>query len=188
MDGVVVLVNDGGIDDLVDGANLVGLGNWVGLLDLNGVGLGDVGLVDNLSLDWDWVWDWDIDGVPVDLELGFDASHLGGDLGVSPDWGEDLLLLTNLRGNFSLVKYSVDLNSDPGIKLLRGGLASLARGDIGTQLKEGRAPMEHSTFMCFRVVPGWGRVAGFSGCMASTDPTTASLFGSGRRRGVKVTC
>ena len=100
VDGVVVLVNDGGIDDLVNGADLVGLGNWVRLLDLNGVGLGNVGLVDNLSLDWDWVWDWDIDGVPVDLEFRFDASHLGGDLGVSPDGSEDLLLWNKFEGKF----------------------------------------------------------------------------------------
>ena len=41
--------------------------------------------------------------------------------------------------------------------------------------------MEHSTGLL-----GGGRVAGFSGCMASTDPTTARLFGRGK--GVKVTC
>lgn len=103
VDGVVVLVNDWGVDNLVNGADLVGLGNWVRLLDLDGVWLGNVGLVDNLSLDWDGVWDWDIDGVTVDLEFRLDTSHLGGDLGVSPDGSEDLLLSNGVSWGWSIV-------------------------------------------------------------------------------------
>jgi hypothetical protein len=92
VDGVAGLLNDGGLDNLVDWVDLVGLGNWVGLLDLNGVGLGNVGLVDDLSLDWHWVWNWDIDGNTVHLEFGLNASDSWGDLGVSADGSENLLL------------------------------------------------------------------------------------------------
>jgi len=103
VDGVAGLLNDGGLNNLVDGVDLVGLGdgNWVG--DLNGVGLGNMGLVDDLALNWDGVGDWDIDGNLVDLELGLDAGDLRSDLGVSANWGEDLLLGDGISGSWSKV-------------------------------------------------------------------------------------
>ncbi len=103
VDGVAGLLNDGGLNNLVDGVDLVGLGNSVWLGNLNSVWLGNVGLVDNLPLDWDWVWNWDINGVTVDLEFGLNASHGGGDLGVSADGSEDLLLSNGVSGCWSKV-------------------------------------------------------------------------------------
>jgi hypothetical protein len=103
VDGVAGLLNDRGLDDLVNLVNTVGLGNWVGLLDLNGVWLGNVGLVDNLLLNWDGVWDWDINGVTVDLEFRLDTADLGSDLGVSADWGQDLLLSHGVSWGRSIV-------------------------------------------------------------------------------------
>jgi len=90
----------------VDGVDLVGLGdgNWVG--DLNGVGLGNMGLVDDLTLNWNGVGDWDINRDLVDLELRLDAGHLGGDLGVGADRGVDLLLGDGVSGSRSKVARS----------------------------------------------------------------------------------
>jgi hypothetical protein len=92
VDGVAGLLDDGSLDNLVDGVDLVGLSNSVGLGNLNGVGLGNVGLVDNLALNWDWVGDGEIDWDLVDLELWFNAGHLGGDLGVGANWSKDVFL------------------------------------------------------------------------------------------------
>jgi len=103
VNGVAGLLNDRGLNNLVDGVDLVGLwdSDWVG--DLNSVRLGNMGLEDDFTLNWDWVGDWDIDGDLVDLELGLDAGHLGGDLGVSPDWSDDLLLGDGVSGSWAEV-------------------------------------------------------------------------------------
>lgn len=103
VNSVVGLLDDWGLNNLVDGVDLVGLSNWDWVGDLNGVRLGNVGLVDNLALNGEWDWNWDIDGDLVDLEFGLDAGHLGGDLGVSADWGKDLLLGDGVSGSRSKV-------------------------------------------------------------------------------------
>ena len=54
VDGNMVLVNDGGLDNLVDGVDLVGLGNGIGLGNLNGVGFGNMFLNNDFSLNRDW--------------------------------------------------------------------------------------------------------------------------------------
>jgi hypothetical protein len=92
VDSIARLLNDRSLNDLLDRVDLVGLGNSVGLRDINGVWLGYVGLVDNWTFNWDWVWNWDINRVLVDLELWFDASHLGSDSGVGADWSSNPLL------------------------------------------------------------------------------------------------
>jgi hypothetical protein len=92
MDSIAGLLNDRSLNDLLDRVDLVGLGNSVGLRNINCVGLGYVGLVDNWRFNWDWVWNWDINGVLVDLELWFDTSHLGSDSGVGADWSSNPLL------------------------------------------------------------------------------------------------
>merc|ERR1712012_723273 len=51
VDGNMVLVNDGGLNNLVDGVDLVGLGNSIGLGNLNGVGFGNMFLNNDFSLD-----------------------------------------------------------------------------------------------------------------------------------------
>merc|ERR1712008_468655 len=53
VDGNVVLVNDGGLDNLLDGVDLVGCGNGIGLGNLNGVGFGNMFLNDDFSLNGD---------------------------------------------------------------------------------------------------------------------------------------
>jgi hypothetical protein len=108
VDGVAGLLDDGSLNNLVDGVDLVGLSNSVGLRNLNGVGLGNMGLVDNLALNWDWVGDGEIDGDLVDLELGFDAGHLRGDLGVGANWSQDVLLL-KIKINCYLCNFSNNL-------------------------------------------------------------------------------
>ena len=77
---------------MLNWVDLVWLGYSIRLRDLNGVGLGNVGLVDNLALDWDGDWNWDLNGDLVHLKLGLDAGNLGGDLGVGANWSDDLLL------------------------------------------------------------------------------------------------
>jgi len=99
----VVLVNDGGLDDVLHRVHLVGLGHSVGLGHFNGVGLGHVLLVDDLLFDRDGDGDGDLDGVLVDLELGLDAGHLGGDDGVSPDGGGNPLDGDSVGGGGALV-------------------------------------------------------------------------------------
>ena len=86
------LINDWSINHLLNGVDLVGFWDWIGLGNLNGVGLWNVGLVDNLSLYWDWVWDWDIDGDTVDVEFWLDASHNWSDVGVGANWCSNELL------------------------------------------------------------------------------------------------
>ena len=103
VNGVAGLLNDWGLNNLVDGVDLVGLWDSVRLRDLDGVGLGNMGLVDDLTLNRDWVGDWDIDWDLVDLELRLNAGHPRGDLGVSAHWGKDLLLSDGISGSWSIV-------------------------------------------------------------------------------------
>jgi hypothetical protein len=85
----MVLVNDGGFDDMVNGMDLVRLGDGIGLRDLNGEGLGHVLLNDDLFFNWDEVGDGhgDLNGVYFKLRL--DVGNLRGDDGVSPDGSLD---------------------------------------------------------------------------------------------------
>jgi len=104
-DSVGLLLNDWGLDDVLDLVDLVGLGdsNWG--WDLNVVWLGDV-LVDNdLPLDWGWDRDWDSDLVLVDLQFRLDPGLLWGDDGVGPDWGQDALLGHGISWGWSQVDW-----------------------------------------------------------------------------------
>ena len=103
VNGVAGLLNDWGLNNLVDGVDLVGLWDSVRLRDLNSVRLGNMGLVDDFTLNWNWVGDWDINGDLVDLELRLNSGHLGGDLGVGANWGKDLLLGDGISGSWSKV-------------------------------------------------------------------------------------
>jgi len=89
VDGDVVLVNDGGLDNLVDGVNLVGLGDSIGSGDLNGVGFGNMFLNNDFSLNWDGHGDRDLNGVFVHFKLGFNTGNLRGNVSVGPDGGSD---------------------------------------------------------------------------------------------------
>ena len=86
------LVNDWGINNLLDRVNFVGLWDWVRLWNFNSVWLLDVGLVDNLPFNWDWVWDWNVDRYPVDVEFWLNTSDNWSDLGVGADWSSNDLL------------------------------------------------------------------------------------------------
>ena len=99
-----VLVNDGGLDDVLDGVNLVGLGDSVGLGNLNGVGLGNMFVDDDLTFNGSGHGDGDLDGVSVYLKLGFDATHLRGDFGVGADGSSDSLDGDGVSGGGSLKK------------------------------------------------------------------------------------
>jgi len=104
-DGVGLLLNDWGLDDVLDLVDLVGCGdsNWG--WDLNVVWLGHV-LVDNdLLLDWGWDRDWDSDLVLVDLQFRLDPGLLWGDDGVGPDWGQDALLGHGISWGWSQVDW-----------------------------------------------------------------------------------
>jgi len=85
VDSNMVLVNDRGLNNLLDGVNLVGLRNSIGLGNLNGVGFGNVFLNNDLSLDGDRDSNGDLNSVFVNLKLWFDTGHFGGDDGVGPD-------------------------------------------------------------------------------------------------------
>lgn len=103
VDSDMMLVNDGGLVNVLDGVDDVGGGNGIRLGHIDVVRLGNPGLVDDLSLDGDRHSDRDLDGVPVDLELGLDTGQLGGDDGVGPDRGGDHLLGDSVSGSGSLV-------------------------------------------------------------------------------------
>jgi len=85
VDSDVVLVNDRGLDHVVNGVDLVGLRNGIGLGDLNGVGLGHVLLNDDFPFNGDGDGNGNLNGVFLNLKLGFDTFHLGSDDGVSSD-------------------------------------------------------------------------------------------------------
>lgn len=103
VNGDMVLINDGGLDNLLDGMDLVGLGNGIRLGNLNGVRFGNMFLNDDFSLDGDGDGNRDLDGVFVDLKLGFDAGHLGCDDGMGSDGGGDFGDSDGISGCGSLV-------------------------------------------------------------------------------------
>lgn len=92
LDGVDVLLNDWGLDNLLDWVDLEGLGNIDWDWDLDGVWLVDV--LDDIvwSLNWGWDWDWDVIWDLVDVQLWDNVGLDWGDSGVGADWGGDLLL------------------------------------------------------------------------------------------------
>lgn len=86
------------LNNLVDGVNLVGGGDRDGTGNLNLVGLGNVLLDNDLTLNGDGDLDGDINVVFVDLELGHDVGLDRGDSGVSSHGSEDSLLGDGISG------------------------------------------------------------------------------------------
>ena len=90
-----------GLDDLLDGVDLVG--SWdmdsPGHGDL--VGLGHVSVGDDLTGDSSGHSDGNINVVLVDLDLGHDVGDLGGDPDVAPDGGLDLGLDDGVSGSWA---------------------------------------------------------------------------------------
>lgn len=85
VDSDVMLVNDRGLDHMVNGMDLVGLRDGIRLGDLNGIRLGHVFLDDDFPFNGDGDGTGDVDVVFVDLKLGLDTFHLGSNDGVSSD-------------------------------------------------------------------------------------------------------
>merc|ERR1711935_243226 len=115
VDGNVVLVNDGGLDNLLDGVDLVGCGNGIGLDNLNGVGFGNMFLNDDFSLNGDGDGNGDLDGVFVDSDFRFDSGHLRSDDSVGPDGSLDFGDGHSVSGCGSLVGW------DCGDGSIKGG-------------------------------------------------------------------
>merc|ERR1719367_1276892 len=80
-----VLVNDGGLHNMLNGVDSVGLRDSVGLFDLNGVRLGHMSVNNDFPFDGNGDSDGDGDLVPVHFKLGLNAGDLGGDSGVGGD-------------------------------------------------------------------------------------------------------
>jgi hypothetical protein len=93
VDSVAGLLNDRCLDNLLNRVDLVGLGYGVGLGNLDGVGPGNLLLVDDGAFDGDRVGHGDLDWDLVDVELRLDPPHLRGDDGVGTDRGDNPLLL-----------------------------------------------------------------------------------------------
>merc|ERR1711892_1075173 len=86
------VVDMGGLNDLLDGVNLVGSWDWDGTGNGDLIRLGDM-LVDNdLTGNGTWDGNWDINVVFLDIDLWDNVGELGSDSGVSSDWSKDSLL------------------------------------------------------------------------------------------------
>merc|ERR1712106_851323 len=73
----------GGLNDLLDGVNLVGSWDWDGTGNGDLIRLGDM-LVDNdLTGNGTWDGNWDINVVFLDIDLWDNVGELGSDSGVS---------------------------------------------------------------------------------------------------------
>jgi len=90
--GVCSVVDVRGLDDLLDGVNLVGSGDGDSPGDSDLIRSRDV-LVDNdLTGNRGWHMDGDINVVLLHIQLGNNVGGLGGDSDMGPHGGEDLLL------------------------------------------------------------------------------------------------
>jgi len=96
--GVGCVMDNGLLNNLVDGVNLVGGGHRDGTGNLNLVGLGNVLLDNDLTRNSDGDLDGYINVVFVDLELGHDVGLDRGDSGVSSHGSEDSLLGNGISG------------------------------------------------------------------------------------------
>lgn len=96
--GVGSVVDNGLLNNLVDGVNLVGGGDGDGTGNGNLVGLGNVLLDNDLTLNGNGDMDGHINVVLVDLELGHDVGLDRGDSGVSSHGSEDSLLGDGISG------------------------------------------------------------------------------------------
>lgn len=135
-----LLVDHRGLDDLLDGVDLVGLGHRHGPGHLDVVGLGHVLGVDDGPLHGHGDGPRDLHGELVDLQLRLDPGQLGGDDGVGPAGGDDALLRHGVQGG----RAQVDGGRRDGVGGGRGrqggvkGHGVLAVGGRGLDHREGR--------------------------------------------------
>ena len=114
-----VLVNDGGLHNMLDGVDSVGLRDSVGLFDLNGVRLGHMSVNNDFPFDGNGDSDGDGDLVPVHFKLGLNAGDLGGDSGVGADGSGDSLDSDGIsRGGSLAMKRNVNKAGDGTARLL----------------------------------------------------------------------
>jgi len=90
--GVGSVVDVRGLDDLLDGVDLVGSSDGDSPWDSNLIGGGHVLVDDDLTGNRGWHMDGDINVVFLHIQLGNNVGGLGGDLDMGPHGGEDLLL------------------------------------------------------------------------------------------------
>ena len=88
-----------GLNDLLDGVNLVGSWDWDSTWDSNLIRLGDMGDLDDLTGNGTWDSNWDINIVLLDIDLWDNVGILGGDSGVSSDGSKDSLLDNGVSGS-----------------------------------------------------------------------------------------
>lgn len=81
-----------GLNNLLDGVNLVGSWDWDGTGNSDLIRLGDMGDLDDLTGNGTGNGNWDINVVFLDIDLWDNVGELRSDSGVSSDWGKDSLL------------------------------------------------------------------------------------------------
>ena len=96
--GVGGVVNMGGLNDLLDGVDLVRGSNRDGPGDRDLIGLGNVLVHNDGALNGDGDMDGHVNVVVLDLNLGDDVGLLRGDPGVGPHGSKDLLLDNGVSG------------------------------------------------------------------------------------------
>merc|ERR1719348_2869464 len=103
VDVVGGVVDMGGLNNLLDGVNLVGGGDGDSTGNSDLVRGGHMLVHDDLTLDGNGNMDGDVNVVVLYIELGDDVGLLGSDPGVSPHGGEDPLLDHGVSRSGSLV-------------------------------------------------------------------------------------
>merc|ERR1712180_293250 len=103
VDVVGGVVDMGGLNNLLDGVDLVGGGNGNSTGNSDLIRSGHMLVHDDLTLDGNGDMDGDVNVVVLYIELGDDVGLLGSDPGVGPHGGEDLLLDHGVSRSGSLV-------------------------------------------------------------------------------------
>merc|ERR1719268_398284 len=103
VDVVGGVVDMGGLNNLLDGVDLVGGGNGNSTGNSDLVRSGHMLVHDDLTLDGNGNMDGDVNVVVLYIELGDDVGLLGSDPGVGPHGSEDLLLDHGISRGGSLV-------------------------------------------------------------------------------------
>jgi len=90
-----------GLNDFLDGVNLVGSWDWDSTGNGDIIRLGNMGDLDDLTRNGTWDSNRDINVVFLDIDLGDDVGDLGSDSGVGSDWGSNLGLDNGVSGSRS---------------------------------------------------------------------------------------
>lgn len=172
VDGDVVLVNHGGLDDLLDGVDLVGFGNGDGVRNLDGVGFGNMFFNNDLPFDRDGNSNGYFDFVFVHLKLGFDSLDLGSDSGVGADRCGDLLDGNGISGGGALVG---GCGRDGSIWCRCGRDGGRSNGDGGLAGLGGSSLVGVGGGLVDRLFLGVG-VADLDGLRSNLDGTVSNNF------------